>query len=194
MDFIHKSGRVLGANLLHTEIYVRMADAVREPSGLELSPLRGRATVLPDPYCLPGSPVQLDGVFRAMQEVHVTDLERNAPYQLPSTNPHPSAFEHLIPKIIMVDAFWRFGTVRVTENGGLGVYVPEKCDVMKVFFDYEHDAIEALRGPITFAGANPRPEGDLLHVGPITAFNAAGKALLRVEGGLCRRFGEREWP
>ncbi|HEX8030772.1 MAG TPA: hypothetical protein VF491_20010, partial [Vicinamibacterales bacterium] len=94
----------------------------------------------------------------------------------------------------MVDAFWRFGTVRVTENGRLGVYVPEKCDVMKVFFDYDTDAVESLREPITFAGANPRAEGDLLHVGPITAFSASGKALLRVEGGLCRRFGEIEWP
>ncbi|HEX8031868.1 MAG TPA: SDR family NAD(P)-dependent oxidoreductase, partial [Vicinamibacterales bacterium] len=102
MDFIHKTGRVLGANLLHTEIYVRMSDAVRGVADLELTPLRGRERVLPDPYCLPGSPVQLDGVFRAMQEVHVTELDRSAPYHLPSVNPHPSAFEHLIPKIIMV--------------------------------------------------------------------------------------------
>lgn len=194
MDFVHKSGRVLGANLLHTEIYVRMADTVRDAPGLALTPMRGREKVLPDPYCLPGSPVQLAGVFRAMPHVHVTEIERCAPYQLPSANPHPSAFEHLIPKIIMVDAFWRFGTVRITENGGLGVYVPEKCDVMKVFFDYEQDATDALRGPVTFAGANPRVEGDLLHVGPITAFNASGQALLRVEGGLCRRFGELTWP
>ena len=194
MDFIHKTGRVLGADLLHTEIYVRMAATGRAPEGLELAPLRGRETVLPDPYCLPGSPVQLDGVFRAMPEVQVTEIERRARYLLPATNPHPSAFEHLIPRIIMIDAFWRFGTVRVSASGRLGVYVPEKCDIMKVFFDFEHDSTDALRGPITFAGANPRAEGDLLHVGPITAFNAAGKALLRVEGGLCRRFGEIELP
>lgn len=194
MDFVHKTGRVLGAELLHTEIYVRMANTGRDPSGLVQAPLRGREAVLPDPYCLPGSPVQLDGVFRAMPEVQVTELERRARYQLPATNPHPSAFEHLIPRIIMVDAFWRFGTVRVTEGGRLGVYVPEKCEIMKVFFDFENDSTDSLRGPITFTGANPRAEGDLLHVGPITAFNAEGRALLKVEGGLCRRFGELELP
>ena len=192
MDFIHKTGRVLGANLLHTEIYVRMARAVRLPVGLELPIHRGADRCLPDPYVMPGSPVQLDGVFRAMKEVQVYDADRRAGYQLPDANRHPSAFDHLIPKIIMVDAFWRFGTVRVCESGNLGVFVPERCDVMKVFFDYDLDALESLRGPITFAGANPRPEGDLLHVGPITAFNAAGQALLRVEGGLCRKFGEIE--
>ncbi|HEU4386633.1 MAG TPA: SDR family NAD(P)-dependent oxidoreductase, partial [Blastocatellia bacterium] len=32
MDFVHKSGRVLGKDLLHTEIFVRMASRVREPS------------------------------------------------------------------------------------------------------------------------------------------------------------------
>jgi len=194
MDFIHKTGRVLGENLLHTEIYVRMADAVRPPTGLALVPLRGQETCLPDPYVMAGSPVQLDGAFRAMQEVGVSEVERRAHYQLPEATRHASAFDHLIPRIIMVDAFWRFGTVRVCESGGLGVYVPERCDVMRVYFDYDQHGPDALRGPITFSGANPRAEGDVLHVGPITAFNADGHALLRVEGGLCRKFGEVEWP
>jgi len=55
----------------------------------------------------------------------------------------------------MVDAFWRFGTVRVCESGRLGVYVPEKCDVMKVFFDYDKDATDNLNGRVTDPASAP---------------------------------------
>ena len=63
---------------------------------------------------------------------------------------------------------------------------------MKVFFDYAEFDAEMLRRTVTFRGANPRAEGDVLHVGPIDAFDSNGRMLLRVEGGLCRVFGEIE--
>jgi hypothetical protein len=149
-------------------------------------------TRLPDPYVLQNSPVRLNGAFRTMKEVVVGNTSRRAEYKLNGHSRYGSAFDYLLPNVVLVDAFWRFGTVRANELGGLSVYVPERCDAMKVFFDYTDFDAEMLRGSMTFQGANPRPEGDLLHVGPIEALDSQGRLLLRVEGGLCRKFGEVE--
>jgi acyl transferase domain-containing protein/NAD(P)-dependent dehydrogenase (short-subunit alcohol dehydrogenase family) len=190
MDFVHKSGRVLGANLLHTEIFVRLGPTWLTDASLTMPEPEGRLRRLPDPYVLPGSPVQLDGMFRAMAHVDVGEPNRRAPYQWPGITRYQSAHDALLPTMVLVDAFWRFGTVRQCTGDRLGVYVPERCDVMKVYFDWSSYTNAALVRPITLAGANPRPDGEVLHVGPITAFDEAGRPLLRVEGGLCRKFGE----
>jgi len=132
----------------------------------------------------------LNGVFRTMKEVVVGRTSRRAEYKLHADSRYNSDFDYMIPNVILVDAFWRFGTVRASERGGLSVYVPEKCEAMKVFFDYADYDADQLRNPVTFYGANPRADGDVLHVGPIDAFDSKGRLLLRVEGGLCRKAGE----
>ena len=191
LDFVHKSGRVLEKDLLHTEIYVRMAPTVRESTEVFNFSANGTPAVrLEDPYVMESSPVRLNGGFKAIGKILVDDKTRRADYKLRGDASYGSNFDYLIPNIIMVDAFWRFGTVRVNENGNLAVYVPERCDAMKVFFDYTDFSTGVLRGPVTFRGSNPRPEGDQLHVGPIEAYDASGRVLLRVEGGVCRNFGD----
>lgn len=192
MDFVHKSGRVLGKDLLHTEIYVRMGSTVREPSESTVYADEVAGVRIPDPYVMEGSPVRLNGAFRNMKEVVVGRTSRRAEYNLNGHSRYDSAFDYLIPNVILVDAFWRFGTVRTGESGGLSVYVPERCDAMKVFFDYADFGANLLRNPVTFHGANPRAEGDVLHVGPIDALDSNGRVFLRVEGGICRKFGEIE--
>jgi len=165
---------------------------VRQPSRMNGDANQVAGVRLPDPYVLPGSPVQLNGVFKTMKEVEVGRTSRRADYKLNGNSRYGSDFDYLIPNVILVDAFWRFGTVRANGNGGLSVYVPERCDSMKVFFDYADFAAESLRRAVTFYGANPRAEGDVLHVGPIDAFDSMGRMLLRVEGGVCRKFGDIE--
>ena len=192
MDFVHKSGRVLGRDLLHTEIYVRMASIVRQPTRIHGDADHVAGVLLPDPYVMAGSPVQLNGAFKTMKEVEVGRTSRRADYKLNGNSHYGSDFDYLIPNVILVDAFWRFGTVRANGNGGLSVYVPERCDSMKVFFDYADFDAPQLRSAVTFHGANPRADGDVLHVGPIDAFDSTGRMLLRVEGGVCRKFGDIE--
>jgi len=77
-----------------------------------------------------------------------------------------------------------------TGERSLAVYVPESCERMRVFFDYTDFALDWLRRPVVFSGANPRPEGERLLVGPIEARDQEGHLRLRVEGGVCRKFGE----
>jgi hypothetical protein len=64
------------------------------------------------------------------------------------------------------------------------------CDVMKVYFDFANFDVAKLAQPVTFSGVNPRPDGDLLHMGPVAAIDPNGHVLLFVEHGVCRRFGE----
>jgi len=63
---------------------------------------------------------------------------------------------------------------------------------MRVYFDFAGFDISKLVGTVTLAGANPRPDGERLHMGPVAALDANGNALLVVEHGVCRRFGEVE--
>jgi acyl transferase domain-containing protein/NAD(P)-dependent dehydrogenase (short-subunit alcohol dehydrogenase family) len=192
MDFIHKSGHLLGKDLLHTEIYVRMAPMVPKPAEVFGGENGLAGNQLPDPYVMEGSPVRLNGAFRTMKHIVVGQRTRRAEYKLNGQSRYGSDFDYLIPNVILVDAFWRFGTVRENENGSLSVYVPERCDAMKVFFDYLDFGAGFLQSTMTFDGANPRAEGDMLYVGPIDVRDASGRVLLRVEGGVCRKFGEVE--
>jgi hypothetical protein len=129
-----------------------------------------------------------------MEDIVVGPANRRAEYKPNGGIRYGSAFDHFMPNVIMVDAFWRFGTVQANTDGGLSVYVPERCDAMKVFFDYTDFDAPLLRGSATFHGANPRAEGDILHVGPIDAYDSSGRLILRVEGGVCRKFGDLEAP
>jgi acyl transferase domain-containing protein/NAD(P)-dependent dehydrogenase (short-subunit alcohol dehydrogenase family) len=192
IDFVHKSGLVLGKDVLHTHTYIRMAPQVPEPPREYREANHVSGPSLPDPYTLDQSPVRLSGPFRAMKTVVVGPTNRRAEYKPNGAGHYGSAFDHLMPNVILVDAFWRFGTVQANSKGGLSVYVPERCDTMKVFFDYTDFDAPILRAAATFHGANPRAEGDVLHVGPIDAFDSTGRLILCVEGGVCRKFGDVE--
>jgi acyl transferase domain-containing protein/NAD(P)-dependent dehydrogenase (short-subunit alcohol dehydrogenase family) len=189
-DFVHKSGAVLQTDVVQTEIFVRMAAS--PPAG----PARGDVGAssdgveLPDPYLLEGSPVRLNGRFQSLRGLRVAAQSRFAQYRLNGSTYPLSPLQHLLPNVILVDAFWRFGTIMPNGGRSLAVYVPERCDRMRVFFDYTDFDLGWLHEPVLFTGANPRPCGDQLEVGPIEAWDHQGRLRLTVEGGVCRKFGE----
>ena len=190
-DFYHRNGQLLQQDIVLTELHVRMADAVAPAPerGLVLNHMpQGRH--LPDPYVMPASPVQLGGQFRSMRQLVVDATHRRARYRLAARGYPESPFGYLLANAILVDAFWRFGTVQPQPDRSLSVYVPEKCRVMKVFFDYADFSLPLLHEAVVFSGVNPAEDGDQLRVGPIEAADARGRLLLRVEGGLCRKFGD----
>jgi hypothetical protein len=145
---------------------------------------------LPDPYVIPGSRVWLNGQFASTRSINVGPSWRIGDYKLADYRYPESKYNHLLPNMIFVDAFWRFGTVQLLRDQTLGIYVPARCGVMKVYFDYLQFDNPNLIKNLTFRGTNPRIEGDLLHVGPIDVSDANGNVLLVVEQGVCRKFGE----
>jgi hypothetical protein len=62
--------------------------------------------------------------------------------------------------------------------------------MMKVYFDFPRVSARRLMGTLTLSGANPRDDGDKLHIGPVAAYDGDGNLLLSVEGGICRKLGE----
>lgn len=189
-DFVHKSGVVLQKDAVQTEIFLRMSARPANAPPLDAAGELRDSQQLPDPYLLESSPVRLNGRFNSMSGLKVNGSRRHASYRL-SDYPYPeSPLLHMLPNVILVDAFWRFGTVMATGERTLSVYVPERCDRMGVYFDYTDFGLDWLREPVVFTGANPRPQGDQLLVGPIEARDRDGRLRLTVEDGVCRKFGD----
>lgn len=189
-DFVHKSGIVLQKDILHTDTVVRMAKSLgHAPSRLPMrSVTAGRP--LPDPYVLPGSVVQLDGQFDGMANIRVGVECRRGEYLLrPSPYPEFNS-AHLVPSMIMMDSFWRFGAIHETAHGTLPLYVPEVCGKMNVYYDFTDFGAPHLTQRLIFSGENPSGDGDLLRLGNIEVSDQAGNILLTVEGAVCRKFGE----
>lgn len=191
-DFVHKNGTILQKDILHKETVVRMAKAIgvapKKPS--EPSQIGGR--FLPDPYVMSGSAVQLNGPFNSMANIQVGADYRKANYQFQHSSYPEFKYRHLLPNLIMVDSFWRFGAIHTNERETLPLYVPRECARMNVYFDYTDFESILLTQQLTFSGANPRGEGDMLRLGNLEVTNQAGEVLLTIEGAVCQKFGELE--
>ncbi|MFY9622140.1 MAG: SDR family NAD(P)-dependent oxidoreductase [Pyrinomonadaceae bacterium] len=188
-DFIHDSGVVLQKDILQHDSLVRMS-----ATGLPLRRLpdvngfEGRRSV--DPYPLEGSPICLSGPFDAMDNLVIGPDRRRADFKFADLNGSGRESRSMLSKVVLMDSLMRFGVIQRPHDDSLTVFVPEACEVMKVYFDFADFDISKLAGRVTFFGVNPRPDGELLHMGPVAAIDANGNALLFVERGVCRRFGE----
>ena len=186
-DFVHSSGISLQKDVLQHEILVRMAaQCAQPPRASSGSVINGSAA--PDPFTMHGSPVLLSGPFDAIRNLIIGPDQRSAHLRLDNVNECSADHRSLLAKIVLMDSLWRFGVIRV-EGNAMPVFVPEACEVMKIFFDF-HDFVLPLSSPLTLSGANPRPDGERLHMGPVDATDENGNTLVVVERGICRRFGE----
>jgi NAD(P)-dependent dehydrogenase (short-subunit alcohol dehydrogenase family) len=188
-DFVHGSGLVLQKDILQHDSLVRMS-STRLPSRKlpDLNGFQGRRSV--DPYPLEGSPILLSGSFDAMKNLTIGGDERRADFKFADLDGVGSESRPMLSKVVLMDSLMRFGVIQSPHDNSIPVFVPEMCDVMKVYFDFANFDITQLAEPVTFSGVNPRPDGDLLHMGPVAAIDPKGNALLFVEHGVCRRFGE----
>jgi acyl transferase domain-containing protein/NAD(P)-dependent dehydrogenase (short-subunit alcohol dehydrogenase family) len=186
-DFVHSSGITLQKDVLQHEILVRMAgQCAPPPRAATHSVINGSAS--PDPFTMNGSSVLLSGPFDAIKNLIIGPDQRSAHLRLDNVNDCSADQRSLLAKIVLMDSLWRFGVIRV-EGNAMPVFVPEACEVMKIFFDF-HDFVLPLSSPLTLSGANPRPDGERLHMGPVEATDENGNTLVVVERGICRRFGE----
>jgi acyl transferase domain-containing protein/NAD(P)-dependent dehydrogenase (short-subunit alcohol dehydrogenase family) len=188
-DFVHSSGVTLQKNILQHESLVRMSPTpLTAPKSVELNGMEGRRSV--DPYPIEGSPICLSGPFDAMTNLVIGGDQRRADFKFDDLNQSNSESQSMLSKVVLMDSLMRFGVIQGATDNTLPVFVPEACDVMKVYFDFADFDISKLAGAVTFTGANPRPDGERLHMGPVSAIDADGNTLLLVEHGVCRRFGE----
>jgi acyl transferase domain-containing protein/NAD(P)-dependent dehydrogenase (short-subunit alcohol dehydrogenase family) len=188
-DFVHASGVTLQKDILQHESLVRMSSTpLPVPKVVDLNGVQGRRSV--DPYPIEGSPICLSGPFDAMKNLIIGGDQRRADFKFDDLNHSSSESQSMLSKVVLMDSLMRFGVIQSATDDSLPVFVPEECDVMKVYFDFAGFDISKLVGTVTFTGANPRPDGERLHMGPVSAIDANGNTLLLVEHGVCRRFGE----
>ena len=188
-DFVHASGVTLQKNILQHDSLVRMsATPLPVRKSLDLNGVEGQRSV--DPYPIEGSPICLSGPFDAMENLIIGGDQRRADFKFADLNHFSSGSQSMLSKVVLMDSLMRFGVIQTGTENSLPVFVPEACAVMKVYFDFADFDISKLAGTVTFTGANPRPDGERLHMGPVSAIDANGNTLLLVEHGICRRFGE----
>jgi 3-oxoacyl-(acyl-carrier-protein) synthase/NAD(P)-dependent dehydrogenase (short-subunit alcohol dehydrogenase family) len=191
-DFVHKNGTILQRDVEQTVISVRLAASVAAPpQKISLSEVRGQ--LLEDPYLMEGSPVHLNGPFKAMKNITSNDAQRHAEYKLrDGVAAARSGYQYLLPNLILMDALWRFGAIH-RDQDTFPIYVPEACKLMKVYYDFGNPDEKLLTGKLTFSGANPHLDADRLMIGPVEAKDPTGATLLLVDGGLCRKLGEARY-
>lgn len=191
-DFVHKNGTVLQKDVEQSAVSVRLASAVAAPplNGTSPDAVRGRLgdLSLDDPYLMDGSPVKLGGPFRSMQNITAGLAERSADYRLREGARPASGYRYL--NLIMLDALVRFGGIYQDAQKSFPIFVPEACRLIKIYYDFTNPDEKTFTGSLRFAGSNPHLEADRLTIGPVEAKDPAGRTLVVVDGGLCRKFGE----
>jgi hypothetical protein len=174
---------------LQTEVSVRLVKKMMCAAANGYHADSDHGMSLDDPYVMEGSPVRLKGRFRTMSNIVSGTQRRRADYYLDSKSETVSESTCVIPKIMMMDSLWRFGAILREPDNSIPVYVPVKCDVMKVYFDFAALPCSAPIDKLTFSGANPTADQETITIGPVAAVDATGQVLLVVEGGVCRRYG-----
>ena len=188
-DFVHRSGAVLQKDVLQTEVTIRFASSTTPAIKNGFHRDRHDGLRLDDPYVMDGSPVSLKGKFRTMSNI-VSGFEgRHADYALDTALGPNTDSALAIPKIMMMDSLWRFGAIVREPDNSMPVYVPVKCDVMRVHFDFADSSSAPSLNKLIFCGANPTSGEDSITIGPVAALDSSGQVLLVVEGGVCRRYG-----
>jgi len=198
-DFVHQSGVLLQKDVLQTEVCVRLAKTMNPAAPCVFDANTRHDVSLDDPYVIAGSPVQLKGRFRTMSNISSGSLQRRADYLLDPPSDGSREPVNFFNNLMMMDSLWRFGAIARNADNSMPVYVPVKCDAMKVYFDFAEFSRGKSLERLTFCGANPRgaANGDQkamnreqdITIGPVSAVDTAGRVLLVVEGGICRRYG-----
>jgi 3-oxoacyl-(acyl-carrier-protein) synthase/NAD(P)-dependent dehydrogenase (short-subunit alcohol dehydrogenase family) len=194
-DFIHKSGTILQKDVEQTAVSVRLARAVAAPpvngSATRVDGGRSGDSSLEDPYLMNGSPVKLDGPFRAMRNITAGSTERWADYRVRQELQSRSGYGgYRYLNLMLLDSLVRFGGIHLDAQKAFPICVPEACRMIRIYYDFTNPDEKTFTGSLKFAGSNPLVEPDRMVVGPVEARDPAGRTLAMVDGAISRKIGE----
>ncbi len=190
-DFIHKSGKILQKDIIHSETILKMSNEISQPIHQNQKfrdSLSETKESLPDPYVMGNSKVHLGIGFDVLSRIEVDDQYRKGEYNLLDINYRSDDYKKFMPVFILMDAMWRFGGISVNSNGDMPLCVPDFCKDMRFYFDFTDNTYPALFETISFFGVNPIEDGEMLHLSTIEARDKNGNLLLEVLGGSCKKF------
>lgn len=177
-DFVHKSGRVLQADVVHMSTEVLLGAAPSEPvithdpvasvqSGWRLS----------DPYLHPDAPVRLGGAFRSLHDITVTPAYSTATFEAPDAEALHAASGSMIP-FVLLDALFRLAALRREDDGSALLCVPLGCAQIAVWTRCSGgNAV----GRCTLRSSPAHFTGNRVHVGWAEAIDDHGRVLLTLK-------------
>jgi acyl transferase domain-containing protein/acyl-CoA thioesterase FadM len=188
-DFVHKSGRILQKDVLHFETLVRLApglDGLPAPDGV---PRHGGLSV-PDPYLSPGAPVRLDGFFRCLRDIEISEAGRVAHVRFDDAAYLPLLADFLTPALLL-DALFRFSMIHLDSTGTMmPVYVPVRCGRTLLLPGINDVTLHAAGEALTLLAPAPRvtPEGGVSPWARVE--DSRGRTVLYVEDLQAVRVGQ----
>jgi 3-oxoacyl-(acyl-carrier-protein) synthase/NAD(P)-dependent dehydrogenase (short-subunit alcohol dehydrogenase family) len=185
-DFIHSSGIILNANVLHyacTVILTAQSEMQAERSRLvEAKSLRAVA----DPYFEPRSPVSLRGRFRGMHEVAIGKQLRCASFCYAKDELPIELADSSIP-CILLDALCRLSMLTIDGDGRAPICVPLRCS--RILIAEGANDRTVLGKKIELRASSTRTEGDRMFNSYADAATLDGRVLLVLQGLTGKRIG-----
>jgi NAD(P)-dependent dehydrogenase (short-subunit alcohol dehydrogenase family) len=188
-DFVHRSGRVLQKDVLHFETVVRLSpglDSVPAPDGVP----RHGGTRVRDPYLSPGAPVRLDGFFRCLRDIEISEAGRVARVHFDDHQYLPLLADFLTPALVL-DALFRFSMIHLDSTGTtMPLYVPVRCGRTLLLPNVNDARLHAGGGTLTLIAPAPRvtAEGGVSPWARVE--DGQGRTVLYVEDLQAVRVGE----
>ena len=130
----------------------RGSTSVPAPDGVP----RHGGTSVPDPYLMPGAPVRLDGFFRCLRDIEITETGRVARFRCEDPTYLPLLADFLTPALLL-DALFRFSMIHLDPTGTMmPVYVPVRCGRTLLVPGINDVTLQAAAEGLTLLAPAPR--------------------------------------
>lgn len=174
-DFVHRSGRVLQADVVHMSSEVVLGPSPVEPAITHhpVTPIQS-GWHLSDPYLHPDAPVRLGGPFRSLHDITVTPASSTATFDGPDADDVQTSSGALIP-FVLLDAVFRLAALRREDDGSALLCVPLSCARIDVWAPADGNNAS---GRCTLRSSPARFEGDRVNVSWAEAIDEHGRVIL----------------
>ncbi len=129
-DFVHASGRVLQADLVHLTTEITLTPENRTSEKPPAPVVIEQGWRLGDPYLHENSPVRLSGPFRSLHDIRVSETHATAIVRQAGAAGFSAAGWHI--PVVLLDAVWRVSAMRRESNGSVLVAVPLTCEQIEI--------------------------------------------------------------
>jgi NAD(P)-dependent dehydrogenase (short-subunit alcohol dehydrogenase family) len=187
-DFVHASGRVLEKDRLHLEAVARLAPSAAIESAAPV-PLNGHEWPSADPYLSPDAPIRLEGLFRCLHDIRVSETGRTARFRIADTAQLSSIADFLTPAVLL-DALFRFSMIHVEPPDTMPLYVPLRCGRTRLVPGINDARTREFFDALRLVAPTPRVDGDRIFSPWARVETDDGRVILAVERMEALRIGE----
>ena len=184
-DFVHTSGRVLQADLVHLTTEITLTPENRTSEKPPAPVVIEQGWRLGDPYLHENSPVRLSGPFRSLHDIRVSETHATAIVRQAGAAGSSAAGWHI--PVVLLDAVWRLSAMRRESNGSVLVAVPLTCEQIEIRNAAGEQGLEG--GDCVVSASAARVRDNRVHVDWVEVRDAAGRSVISLKGVVGALFG-----